>query len=136
MLKEVAMPHRGAERRACERFVVPDATVYYKKESFFFTGEYTDDCYPVLDISRGGCNFLSHKPLKAKIKVSLKIVLPGEEDAAIVVKGRVVWVPPNLGRSYEYRIGIQFDPYGAKKGNNAPESLERLKALEQKFRKI
>jgi hypothetical protein len=134
MLREVAMSHNGAERRACKRFVVWGATVYYKKESFFFTRKYTDDCYPLLDISWGGCTFLSQKPLKAKIKVSLKIVPPGEEDAAIVIKGRVIWAPPNPGGSYEYRIAIQFDPYGTKKGNNAPESLDRLKALEQKFK--
>jgi hypothetical protein len=44
------------------------------------------------------------------------------------------WVAPNPGQSYNYQIGIQFEPYGTKKGNNDPESLKKLTALEQKFK--
>ena len=127
------MTHREAERRACERFVVPGATVYCKEEGFFFRRKYTDDFYPVSDISLGGLRYLSQKPLIDNAKVSLKIVLPGE-DATMEIKGRVKWVSPNPEKSYKYVIGIQFEPYGTRKGNNDPRSRKRLEILEQKFK--
>lgn len=128
------MTNKGSERRACARFAVPGATVYYKEVGFFFSREYSDDYYPLFDISLGGCNFLSQTPLKPERKVSLKIVIPGEEDAAIVLTGRVIWTSPHSGMSYNYQNGIQFNPYGTGRGDNAPECLERLKALEQKLK--
>lgn len=127
------MVHKEAERRTCERFVVPGAEVYCKEEGFFFSKKHTGDFYPVFDISPGGLRYLSQKSLKDNAKVSLKMVIPGE-DAAIVIKGRVKRVSPNPEKSYKYMIGIQFEPYGTKKGNNDPESLKRLEVLEQKFK--
>jgi hypothetical protein len=38
--------------------------------------------------------------------------------------------PP--GQSYQYEIGIQFHPYGDKKGCNPPENLDRLKLVAHK----
>jgi Tfp pilus assembly protein PilZ len=125
------MVHKEAERRTCERFVVPGATVYCKEEGFFFLKKYADDFYPVFDISLGGLRYLSQKPLKDNTKVSLKIVIPGEDDT-MIMKGKVKWVSPNTAKSYKYIIGIQFEPYGTRKGNNDPESLKRLEVLEQK----
>jgi len=48
-------------------------------------------------------------------------------------KGRVRWSAANPGKSYKYQIGIQFNPYGEKKGQNYPGSLVKIIALEQKF---
>jgi len=126
------MAHKEAERRACGRFVVPGTTVYYKEDSYFFSKKYTDDFYPVLDISLGGLRYLGQNPLKENAEVSLKITIPGGESA-MIMKGKVKWVSPNIETSYKYLIGIQFEPYGRKKNHNNPENLKRLEFLEQKF---
>ncbi len=120
------------ERRACERFVIPWATASYSVEGLIFSGHFTEDLFPVADISRGGLRLLTDSLLKAEAKVALKIVIPGDADA-LDLKGRVTWVALNPERSYKYQAGIQFAPYGEKKSENSHEALERLKALEERF---
>ena len=126
------MRDRGKERRACERFVIPGAAVSYKKEALFLAKRFTEERYPIFDMSRGGLRFLSQKPFKINTRLSLKIEITGEE-IPIIIKGRVKWLSINPEKSYKYQVGIQFDPYGKKKGENAPECLERLIVLERKF---
>lgn len=127
------MVHRGIERRTCERFEVPGATLCYRREGLLpFSKEYTEECFPIVDISRGGLRFLSETMLKVDAMLSLKVTLPGDETP-LLIKGRVSWASVNPGVSYKYQIGIQFEPYGDKKSENDPESLRRITALEQKF---
>jgi len=120
------------ERRACERFVIPWAKASYRVEGFISSGHFTEDLFPVVDISRGGLRLLTDSLLKAEAKVFLKIFIPGDADE-LDLKGRVTWVALNPERSYKYQVGIQFAPYGEKKGENSPEVLTRLKTLEEKF---
>lgn len=77
---------------------------------------------------------MTNKRLKIKIKFSLKIFVPGEEPP-LTIKGRVRWVSIAPGKSYKYTIGILFNPYGEKKGQNDLGILNRLIALENKFLK-
>ena len=120
------------ERRACERFVIPWATASYRVEGLISSGHFTEDLFPVVDISRGGLRLLTDSLLKAEAKVVLKIFIPGDADA-LDLKGRVTWVALNPERSYKYQVGIQFAPYSEKKGENSREVLKRLKALEERF---
>lgn len=120
------------ERRACERFVIPWATASYRVEGLISSGHFTEDLFPVVDISRGGLRLLTGNIIKAEAKVVLKIFIPGDADA-LELKGRVTWVALNSERSYKYQVGIQFAPYGEKKGENSREVLKRLKALEERF---
>lgn len=127
------MEHKGMERRTCTRFEIPGATVSYKEKKLFFSKKEINEEYtPVLDISRGGLRFLCQKLLKNKSKVSLTVSIP-DERISLSLRGRVLWISFNPGKSYKYQIGIQFDPYGEKKEENSPEDLARLITLEQKF---
>lgn len=126
-------PHKGPERRACIRFKIPGATVSHKGEKLFFSSSsYGEEFCPVLDISRGGLRFLCQKPMKMDNKIRLKIALPGEK-IPLILKGKVRWSAPNPGKSYKYQVGVQFDPYGEKSGQNYPGALVKIISLEQKF---
>lgn len=120
---------RELERRKCERFVVPGAAVVYRKDGLFFSRAYTENFYPVIDISRGGLRFVCEELLKAGTGLTLKLVIPNEEIPRPVM-GKVRWVSTNPDKMYRYAIGVQFNPYGEGKGMNSPETLEKLRALE------
>jgi Tfp pilus assembly protein PilZ len=127
------MTEKGIERRLCQRFKIPGATVSYRKDKLLAPKARIDEEFcPVLDLSRGGIRFLTQKPLKFKSRITLHVSVPGER-APLDLKGRVRWSTFNAGKSYKYQAGVQFNPYGLEKGQNVPQTLTRIVALEQKY---
>ena len=127
------MGEKGIERRICQRFKIPGATVSYRKEKLLSSRTKIDEEFcPVLDLSRGGVRFLTQKPVKFKSKVTLQLSIPGER-IPLNLKGRVRWSTFNAGKSYKYQAGVQFSPYGLGKNQNVPQVLTKIVALEQKF---
>jgi len=127
------MSDKGIERRLCQRFRIPGATISYTRQKLFFPPKGFDEEFcPVLDISRGGVRFLTQKSLKFKAKVILQISIPGER-IPLNLKGHIRWSSFNPGKSYKYQAGVQFNAYGEKKDQNYPGSLVKIIALEQKF---
>jgi Tfp pilus assembly protein PilZ len=127
------MGEKEVERRLCQRFKIPGATVSYRKASLFSSKARIDEEFcPVLDLSRGGVRFLTQKPLKFKSKIVLQLSIPGER-IPLDFKGRVRWSTFNAGKSYKYQAGVQFNPYGLEKDQNVPQTLTRIVALESKF---
>jgi hypothetical protein len=127
------MADKGIERRLCQRFKVPGATISYRIEKFLSlpTG-FDEEFCPVLDISRGGVRFLTQKNLKYNSRIVLHVSIPGER-VPLALKGRVRWSAFNAGKSYKFQAGVQFNPYGLEKNQNLPQSLVKIIALEQKF---
>jgi hypothetical protein len=127
------MGEKEVERRLCQRFRIPGATVSYRKASFFSSKTRIDEEFcPVLDLSRGGVRFLTQKPLKFKSKIVLQLSVPGER-VPLDLKGRVRWSTFNAGKSYKYQAGVQFNPYGLEKDQNVPQTLTKIVSLESKF---
>ncbi len=127
------MEAKGSERRAHKRFKVPGAKVSVRIEKLFFSRRrYLEEFYPVMEISRSGIRFVGQKLLSTTSKVSLKIAIP-EQDSFLFLKGRVRWASSSPMANYKYQFGVQFNPYGKKKGFNDPEILEKLIMLEKKF---
>jgi len=127
------MEYKGKERRAHKRINVPGATVTYKEGKFFFSKEiYVEEFLPVVEISRGGIRILCQKLFTTAQKISLKVSIP-EEESPLVLVGRVRWTSSAATMSYKYQIGIQFSPYGKRKGQNDPYILKRIISLEKKF---
>jgi hypothetical protein len=127
------MSDKGIERRLCQRFKIPGATVSFQRERRFFPLKgFEQEFCPVLDLSRGGVRFLIQKPLKFKARVLLQVSIPGER-IPLNLKGHVRWSSFNPGKSYKYQAGVQFNAYGEKKGQNYPGALVKIIALEQKF---
>ncbi|MCK7469692.1 MAG: PilZ domain-containing protein [Desulfomicrobium escambiense] len=116
------MAEKGIERRLCQRFKIPGATVSYRKEQAPSAPKtrIDEEFCPVLDLSRGGIRFLTQKPLKFKSRITLHVSIPGER-VPLDLKGRVRWSTFNAGKSYKYQAGVQFNPYGLEKGQNVPQ---------------
>jgi len=60
----------------------------------------------------------------------MKIFIPGEENP-LVLRGFVKWMYFYRGIVYRYRIGIEFDVFGSKKGLNPVYGLDKLRDLEK-----
>lgn len=126
------MSFEGKEKRRCQRFELPGATVSYRRKRLFSSPEDADEEYcPVLDLSLGGLRFLSQKPLKSYQKIYLKVSVPDEEPP-LKLEGQVIWGYPWPKPDYKYQIAVKFNPYGRRKGENSPETMARIKALEEK----
>jgi len=128
------MSEEGLEKRSCARFRIPGATAAYKKDKGLFkrSSEYSAEFLPVLDISRGGIRFLSNENVPMDTKLHLSIQVPGD-PSPLGIEGTVRWAAPNVGHSFRYQVGVQFFPYGEKKGMNYPGTLVKIIAYEQKF---
>jgi hypothetical protein len=49
------------------------------------------------------------------------------------IRGEVKWMAANLGRSYVYQVGVQFNPYGSKKDQNPESILDKITELEEEY---
>ena len=121
---------KGIEKRVCERFVITGAEVHYGKDTFFHKPDFSYYSYPVSHMSKGGMDFLCDDSFDAGAKLLLKLIIPDEDP--VIIKGKVVWTAVNPEKSYKYRVGVQFEPYGEKKSQNPPELLDKITAWEQK----
>jgi Tfp pilus assembly protein PilZ len=126
------MGENEIEKRTCIRFKIPGATVNYQRKSLLPRPGFMEEFCPVLDISRGGIRFLTQKVLKPDTEVTLRISVPGER-IPFSMKGVVKWSSPSEGKSYQFQVGVQFNPYGMDKDQNLPQAMVKIMALEQKF---
>ena len=126
------MEYKGIERRTCKRFEVPGATVSYTQSELSTAEKKTEEEFcPIQDISRGGIKFLGKKSLEINSELNMKISIPGEE-LPLNFRGRVRWISVSEKKE-KYMVGIQFNPYGEKQGQNYPGNLVKIIALEQKY---
>ncbi|NOR53428.1 MAG: PilZ domain-containing protein, partial [Candidatus Aminicenantes bacterium] len=112
-------------KRECKRFVIPGATVSYEHKKG------TEEFSQIVDMSRAGIKYQSDKSLDLNSELTLKISIPGETIPLILI-GHVRWITFDKKKK-KYLIGIQFNPYGEKSGQNYPGNLGKIIALEQKF---
>jgi hypothetical protein len=122
------------EKRGCVRFRIPGAVIAYKRDKSLFhrNPDYGGEFLPVLDISRGGIRFLCSENMALDTRVHLRVQVPGD-PTPLKIDGVIRWTAPNVGQSFKYQIGVQFFPYGEKKGMNYPGALVKIIAFEQKF---
>lgn len=122
---------KSVERRVCNRFNVPGASVTWTQPSRLpFVSATAEPGCLVMDMSRGGVRFLASRPLKPGAYLELEIDVP-DGKSPIRVSGRVVWSWLRPARSYE--VGVEFEPYGDVARANHPEALRRMVGLESRF---
>lgn len=127
------MPQAVEDKRENKRFSLPWLSLYYRKERLFSSkNNYAEEQCPIIDISRGGLRFLTLKPININAKLTLKILIPNEEDP-LIIKGVVRWRSVSPTRSFKHQIGIKFYPFIKKKGQNDPRYLKKIIELEQLF---
>jgi Tfp pilus assembly protein PilZ len=119
------MDDKNPEKRECKRFAIPGAAASIKAK------EYAEEFSPVLDISRGGVKLLVKRAVNMGSELTLKISIPAERIPLTLI-GVVKWIS-YVEEKNKYSIGVQFNPYGVKKGQNYPGALVKIIALEQKF---
>lgn len=118
------------KKRSCSRFCIPGTTLYYKpKPSLFKKPPYTRDYFPVINLSRGGAQFLCNERLKTGKNLVVKLLIPGE-DKEMELLGDVRWISKNREQSYQYQTGIAFKSYGNKKGENPKSILQSIEQIE------
>lgn len=123
------------KKRSCNRFSIPGTVLYYKnKPRFFGKGKYSDDYYPVINMSKGGAGFLCNERFKAGTSLVIKIRIPGIPTESEIIS-EVKWISKNPEQSYRYRTGLAFSSYGEGKNQNPKEILTWLETLEKTFGK-
>jgi Tfp pilus assembly protein PilZ len=120
----------GMIKRHCMRFNIPGTTLFYKKVPLFWGKKrYSDDYFPVLDMSRGGLKFLCNDRMGPGESVVVKLNIPGT-DEQLEIKAIVRWISRNREESYRYQTGVSFNSYGTGKKDNPVDILSLLKTLE------
>ena len=119
------MEEKRIEKRACIRFQIPGATISYQFK------EHVEEFSPLVDISRGGLKFIGKKSPEINTEVTLNLSIPGER-IPLALHGKVRWIS-YIEEKDQYYIGVQFNPYGEKQGENYPGNLVKIIALEQKY---
>jgi hypothetical protein len=121
-------------KRKCNRFSIPGATLCYRKKAFFlFKGKFSEDCFPVIDLSKGGAKFLCYERLRPGEFIRIKLRIPGKTPI-YEIKGDIRWISRTFEQSYPYRIGISFRLFGPRKKNNPMEILRFLEELEREIK--
>ncbi len=121
------------EKRLSQRFIIPGATVSYRKERFIFKkNDFDEEFCKLINISRGGIRFAFRRKLKIGVKLLTQLSIPGEMSS-LILRGQVRWVTASSSQTFPYQLGVQFNPYGKGKGQNYPGNLVKIIALENKF---
>lgn len=120
------------KKRSCDRFSIPGTTLHYKhKSSFFKNHPYSNDYFPVINMSKGGAKFLCNERLQAGKSIVIKFNIPGTDHPAEIL-AHVRWISKNPEQSYRYQTGIAFHSYGSGKNENSMEILALFESLSQK----
>lgn len=121
------------EKRLCQRFSIPGATVSYRKERWLGPKkDFDEEFCPLHNLSRGGVSFLCRSNLRQGLELTIQISIPGER-VPLRLTGEVRMSSPQDNKTYPFKVGVQFRPYGKNKDQNYPGNLVKIIALEYKF---
>ena len=136
-----------SERRVHKRFAVEGSFTKVQDESFQVESAtakikhggligalsgYSKKQYKVLNLSRGGLAFESEEPFKFDQKISMLLYIPGLKEP-LELTGRVRWQKDLFVKYVLKTVGIQFEPFGDKKGMNQESALDVLVELEERY---
>jgi hypothetical protein len=120
------------ERRRCHRFEIPGAEVRYKKTGLFVFRRGFSGAYPVVNVSKGGLVFLCEEKLRSGQKVMVQVLIP--KESPLNLRARVRWQGrPMPGANV--MIGLEFLPFGSRRGRNPREALDVLRMLDMQHGK-
>ena len=127
------MESNQSEKRSCQRFKIPGATIHYNEFGFLtFLRKQLGKPHPLIDISRGGLRFLSEEKLEINTKLRMTLSLPAEEEPLQLI-GEVKWIFAQPDAISLYQIGVQFYPYGVEKGENNPAHLLKIEEWQKRL---
>jgi hypothetical protein len=122
----------GIEKRKCRRFKIPGAEGRYQKVGLLGVVSGFSKAYPVINVSKGGLAFLCENGLRKKKKLIFQLLVPNKTPLNL----RSIVRRQGQGIGDELKItGIEFMPFGERKGLNPPELLDILRDLDTKYGK-
>jgi hypothetical protein len=121
------MARYHVERRRCHRFEIPGAEVRYKKTGLLVFHRGFSGTYPLVNVSKGGLGFLCDEKLRSGQKVTVQLLIP--KESPLNLRARVRWQGrPMPGANV--MIGVEFLPFGSRRGRNPREALDVLRRLD------
>jgi len=123
---------RKLGQREHERFSILGATVSWRNMD---QTSFPAETWPLSDISSSGVSLLTNNPPDVDSDISLRINLPKKPEH-IELYGRVIYsIFRGPGLTYEYRIGIQLNPFSTTEGDNSSQAREAIEKLERMYGK-
>jgi len=120
------------EKRKCRRFEIPGAEVKYKKIGLLSLNKNFSEACPVLNVSKGGLAFMCEKKFRSGTKLMVQLLAPNE--IPLNLRAKVQWQGESAGTVFR-TLGIQFMPFGPRRGWNPVEALDVLGKLDEQYGK-
>lgn len=114
------MPWDGVERRKTKRYGVKNSIISYKRGGLFSVLSPPSDKYLVLNISQGGCSFITREELSPGSNLVL-FIEQQRIKRILKVGARVIWCKKSETVN-AFRVGVEFSSL-----NSATKAL--LKSL-------
>lgn len=102
------MEWNAVERRKKKRYGIRNSTLRYKRAGLVSFLSPHSPKFMLLNISEGGCHFISRDNLAPNDKINLIIDVPKLREP-IHAKGRIVWCRKSED-IHAYRVGLEFLP--------------------------
>lgn len=107
----------GSERRREKRLPTRECFVECCAQSFWnFLKKPTPETFPLVDISKGGCQVLASSGMALGLSVRLHLMVP-RDPRPVEVMGKVAWCKRSSAKNRDevfFSIGIQFVRFPAK----------------------
>ncbi len=118
--------------RGSDRFSIPGAKISWKSVD---QDCFPDEKLPLSDVSVLGLSLLTNNPPEVNADITLRITVP-KKSGSLDLRGKVVHSTfRGPGLTYEYRVGVEFNPFSENKGENPPEMQKAIEELEQVYGK-
>ena len=121
------------ERRRFKRFKIPGAYVRYTKIWLLGTLRLLSEPHSLLNLSKGGMKFISEEKLSIDEKIMAQLIVPREN--LLSLRAQVRWRGERNSNGVS-TLGVQFEPFGNRRGLNSYESLNVLERLDEHYIKI
>jgi hypothetical protein len=135
--RELARANRRRDRRfsvsgarvrvPCKRLQLSGSQVDVRSVLFGFLPSLVSARRAIVNLSTGGLAFESRAAVSAGVRVQMQLWVPGRAEP-LTINGETRWCKRRTGSAHD--VGVQFDPFGARNGMNAPELLHTLRDLE------
>lgn len=121
---------QGAEKRRCHRFEIPGGQGRYKRTGMLILLKGYSKACPVTDVSKGGLSFGCHEAFKVGQKIIVQLVAPDEEPLDLHARVRRQVHPASQDESI---VGVEFAPFGSRRGWNSIAALDVLRRLDKQY---
>lgn len=118
------------ERRKCRRFEVPEAQVRFRKNGLFIFSNGLSKEYPVLNMSKGGLAFECDENFVKNEKLTVRLLVP--DEISLDLRSLVRWKGWSQSHGSQF-VGVEFKPFGNRRGWNPLEALDRLRLLDAEY---